>query len=87
MYSIFKRINNEFLLFSCTQFVTSDHLEPGVPLGLFNFKDDSISSVNQTFHAMLEKVLQSEKNESLKLDDNFQVKVKLIGISNMTHIR
>ena len=39
------------------------------------------------FHAQLERVLQSEKNESLKLDDNFQVKIKLLGISNMTHIR
>ena len=74
-------------LFSCTQFVTSDHLEPIVPLGLFNFKDDSIPSVIKSFHAMLEKVLQSEKNESLKLDDNFQVKIKLLGMSNMTHIR
>ena len=74
-------------LFSCTQFVTSKKLEPGVPLGLFNFKDDSIPSVIKSFHAMLEKVLQSEKNESLKLDDNFQIQIKLLGKKNMTHIR
>ena len=58
-----------------------------VLLGRFDFKDDSIASIIESFHAQLERVLQSEKNGSLKLDDNFQVKVKLIGISNMTHIR
>ena len=65
----------------------SNHLDPMVPLGRFNFKDNSIASVIESFHAQLEKVLQSEKNESLKLDNNFQVKIKLLGISNMTHIR
>ena len=74
-------------LFSCTQFVKSNHLDPMVPLGRFNFKDDSIASIIELFHAKLKRVLQSEKNESLKLDDNFQVKIKLLGISNMTHIR
>ena len=58
-----------------------------VPLGRFNFKDDSIASIIELFHAQLERVLQSEKNETIKLDDNLQVKVKLLGISNMTHIR
>ena len=59
----------------------------GVPLGLFNFKDERFPSEIKSIHAMLEKVLQSEKNESLQLDDNFQVKIKLLGILNMTHIR
>ena len=56
-------------------------------LGKFNFKDDSIEDMVQSFHANLESKLQSSKLENLKLQDPFDLKIKILGDELMKKIR
>ena len=56
-------------------------------MGRFNFKDDEIEDMVQFFYAKLESVLQSSKFDNLKLNEPFDLKIKLLGEEHMKYLR
>ena len=56
-------------------------------MGKFNFKDDKIEDMVQAFYSKLESVLQSSKFDNLRLNDPFNLQIKVLGKHHMKEIR
>ena len=73
--------------FHSFQWLENKQFQPGLFLGKYNFKDDKIDSIVQSFYANLESVLQSSKFESLLLNEPFDLHIKVLGAQHMKELR
>ena len=73
--------------FNSFQWLENKQFRSGLFLGKYNFKDDTIDSIVQSFYAKLESVLQSSKFESLLLNDPFDLHIKILGAQHMRELR
>ena len=80
-------IHFKLYTFYSFQWLENKHFQPGLFLGKYNFKDDKIDSIVQSFYAKLESVLQSSKFESLMLNDPFDLHIKVLGAQHMKELR